>query len=225
MGDIANLYTLLGRGNLALSVSMNSVTCLLSILTMALGFPVYEYLIGERFMFAVPTPALVGRLLLMVVLPVLAGVILRRVAPVWSARRAVIFKNASLVGVAFLVVYVVVTQHKLLSAEWGLTAIAGGAFMVLALLAGTVIGRLFSLPAADILTCGVLFSVRHVGLAMAIAVTLLHRLEYAVFAVVYFLTEVPLLLAFVAAARYRQRACCQERFRPDHPAITQHVEL
>jgi ACR3 family arsenite efflux pump ArsB len=36
---------------------------------------------------------------------------------------------------------------------------------------------------------------------MAIAVTLLNRVEYAVFAVVYFLTEVPLLLAVVAGYR------------------------
>ena len=50
---------------------------------------------------------------------------------------------------------------------------------------------------------------RNVSLAMAIAVTLLNRVEYAVFAVVYFLTEVPLLLAFVAAARCRQGAQAQ----------------
>ena len=204
VGDIANLYTLLGRGNLALSVAMNAGTCLLSMLTMALVFPLYEMFLGERFVFAVPTAALVGRLLQMVVLPVLAGMLLRRLAPGWSARRAGHFRNASVVGIIFLVAYVLVTQQSLLAMEWKVTAIAGGSFMALGLLAGAAFGRLLNLSADDILTCGILFSVRHVGLAMAIAITLLHRVEYAVFAVVYFLTEVPLLLAFVAVARRRQ---------------------
>lgn len=204
VGDIANLYTLLGRGNLALSVAMNAGTCLLSMLTMALVFRAYDVLLGEHFVFAVPTPSLVGRLMLMVVLPVLAGMLLRRSAPGWSLRRAPFLRNASVAGVAFLVGYVLVTQQRLLAEKWGVTAIAGGAFMSLALLAGTAIGRLLRLSPADILTSGIFFSVRHVSLAMAIAVTLLNRVEYAVFAVVYFLTEVPLLLAFVAAARCRQ---------------------
>jgi ACR3 family arsenite efflux pump ArsB len=39
---------------------------------------------------------------------------------------------------------------------------------------------------------------------MAIAVTILNRIEYAVFAVVYFLTEVPLLLGAVAVYRMRR---------------------
>lgn len=204
VGDIANLYTLLSRGNLALSVTMNVVTCLLSLVTMAAVFRLYDVLLGERFVFAVPTPTLVIRLMLMVMLPVLAGMLVRRKAPGWSLHWTPFLKNASIAGVAFIVIYVIVTQHQLLVSEWGVTAIAGGFFMALALLAGVMIGRLLRLPTADILTNGILFSVRNVGLAMAIAVTLLHRVEYAVFAVVYFLTEVPLLLAFVAAVRRRQ---------------------
>jgi ACR3 family arsenite efflux pump ArsB len=98
----------------------------------------------------------------------------------------------------------------LLEADWRLTALSGAAFMGLALLAGAVIGRMLCLPMDDILTSGVVYSVRNVGLAMAIAVTLLNRVEYAVFAVVYFLTEVPLLLGVVAGYR-----CWTERKKPE----------
>ena len=91
--------------------------------------------------------------------------------------------------------------------------------MTLALLTGTVTGRFLKLPAVDILTCGILFSVRNVSLAMAIAVSLLHRVEYAVFAVVYFLVEVPLLLAFVAAARRWQGVGNRTSSNSDRPAV------
>jgi len=50
-----------------------------------------------------------------------------------------------------------------------------------------------------------------VAMATAIAVTLLGRLEYAVFAAVYFLAEVPLLLGAVAVYRkWRKPAALSE---------------
>jgi ACR3 family arsenite efflux pump ArsB len=53
----------------------------------------------------------------------------------------------------------------------------------------------------DVFTVSIGFTVRNVALAMAIAVTFLNRIEYAVFVVVFFLTEVPLLLGVVAIYR------------------------
>ena len=51
------------------------------------------------------------------------------------------------------------------------------------------------------------FAARNVGLATAIAITLLGRLEYAVFAAVYFLTEVPLLFGAIALYRHWIAPC------------------
>ena len=59
-------------------------------------------------------------------------------------------------------------------------------------------------------TLGIGFAVGNVTLASAAAITLLNRIEYAVFAVVNFLTEVPPPLGVVAVFR-----CCRT------PAVTQ----
>lgn len=214
VGDIANFYTLLARGNIALSVTMNTLTCLMSILTMAVAFEAYGLMMGAQFTYAVPAPALVLRLTLMVAVPVLAGMMIRRFKPGWVVRYANPLRNASIAGVGFLVVYVMVTQHTLLVADWRLTALAGAAFMGLALLLGVSLGWVLRLNSCDTLTSGIVFAVRNVGLAMAIAVTLLNRVEYAVFAVGYFLTEVPLLLGFAGAARRWQGAQDPEPARP-----------
>jgi hypothetical protein len=45
------------------------------------------------------------------------------------------------------------------------------------------------------------FVVRNVGISTAIAVTVLGRVEFAVFATAYFLAQVPVLLAAVLAFR------------------------
>ncbi len=70
--------------------------------------------------------------------------------------------------------------------------------------AGLAFGRLLRLSQEDRVTVGIGFAVRNVALASAIAITLLNRIEYAAFAVVYFLTEVPLLLGVVAVSRCRR---------------------
>jgi hypothetical protein len=54
---------------------------------------------------------------------------------------------------------------------------------------------------ADRFTVGLVFVVRDVGIAMAIAVTVLGRVEFTVFATAYFLAQVPVLLAAVVVFR------------------------
>jgi hypothetical protein len=77
-------------------------------------------------------------------------------------------------------VYVMVTQRAQLAAEWQQTAVVAAVFMGLALLAGLAFGRLLRLSKEDSVTVGIGFAVRNVGLASAIAITLLNRIEYAV---------------------------------------------
>jgi bile acid:Na+ symporter, BASS family len=204
VGDIANVYTLLARANVALSVTLNTLSILFSAVTMAGVFEVYGYLLGEHFMFAVPTPTLLGRVLLMLVLPVLAGLSLRRLAPRFAEVRAKFVHRASLAGIAFLLVYVMVAERTQLATEWQRTAVAAAVFMGLALLAGLALARFLPLSKEDSVTVGIGFAVRNVALASAVAITLLNHVEYAVFAVVYFVTEVPLLLGVVAVFR-----CCR----------------
>jgi ACR3 family arsenite efflux pump ArsB len=68
-----------------------------------------------------------------------------------------------------------------------LTALAFGA--------GWATGWACGAGARDRYTVGMVFVVRNVGIATAIAVTILGRVEFAVFATAYFLAQVPLLLA------------------------------
>lgn len=57
VGDIANVYTLLARGNLAPSVTINTLSCLFSAMTMAGAFALYGHFQGQQFAFAPPATA------------------------------------------------------------------------------------------------------------------------------------------------------------------------
>jgi BASS family bile acid:Na+ symporter len=201
VGDVANFYALLARANVALSVTLNILSCLLSVVTMAAVFEAYDHLLGERFVFAVPTPSLILRLTLMVALPVLIGMGIRRFRPHWVERHARLVRNAGLGGLAFLMIYVMVTQQERLAADWQQTVLAGALFMALVLLVGWAFAWMLRLTPSDSATVSITFAVRNVALAAAIAITLINRIEYAVFATVYLLTEVPLLLGVAGIYR------------------------
>jgi BASS family bile acid:Na+ symporter len=201
VGDIVNLYALLARTNLALSVSMNALSILCSAATMAVVFEAYAHLLQTPFAFAVPTPTLLLRMILVLAAPLLAGMAIRRVRPEFVARHGRTAHRVVLAGVALLVAYVLVSQWERLAVEWRQTAVAAAAFVALSLLVGLAFGGLLRLTREDGVTVGIAFAVRNVALASAIAVTLLNRIEFAMFAVVYFLVEVPLLLGAVALYR------------------------
>ncbi len=203
VGDIANFYTALGRANRALSVVVNTLSCLLAAATMMVVFKIYSLLDGAAFLFAAPPAQLAGRLVLMTALPVAAGMLLRRSAPRLAERSAPVIQGACILGLAAVIVMIVVVQADLVVAEWKPAAGASLLLMAVALAVGWGLSAALGHPVVDRLTFAVLFSVRNVGLAMAVAVTVLGRTEYAAFAVVYFLTEVPLLLGVVAVYRFR----------------------
>jgi ACR3 family arsenite efflux pump ArsB len=72
--------------------------------------------------------------------------------------------------------------------------------MGLALLAGLALARFLRLSKEDSVTVGIGFAARNITRASAVAITLLNPVEYAGFAVVYFLTEVPPPLGAVAVS-------------------------
>lgn len=202
VGDIANLYTLVGGGNVALAVTVNTLSCCVAMLTMSVAFEIYRVALGGSFSFAIPTPSLVLKLVLMVWVPLAVGMAARRCFPRAASVLERVLRNFSVVGVLALLVCIMSSQRARLATEWYLTAGAGVLLMVGALGAGLLVGRLCRLCPRDAMTVGLLFMTRNVGLASAIAVTLLGHVEYAVFAAVYFTTETPVAFLFIALHRF-----------------------
>ncbi len=81
-------------------------------------------------------------------------------------------------------------------------AVAAGVLTALAFGAGWATGWASGAGVSDRFTVGMVFVVRNVGIATAIAVTALGRVEFAVFATAYFLAQAPLLLAVVLVFRW-----------------------
>lgn len=206
-GAMSNYYVYLARSNTALSVTLTAVSCLLAPITLPMSMNVYELYLNKPFDFSVPFPIIFGQLIIMLVIPTILGICLRRIKPVFIKRYEAVFRGVSIAALVGIVGFVVYQEAGNLLPGIAVTALASVAFIVISMIAGLGIGSILGLNAHDRFTLLVEYAVRNIAIATAIAVTVLNRIEFAVFAIVYFLTQVPLVvLAIIFFKRFQSHS-------------------
>jgi BASS family bile acid:Na+ symporter len=202
VGDVANFYALLARGDPALSVAVNSASSLLSCLSMPVVFAIYGKATGTEFPFSVPFFTLVGRLIVLVGIPIVAGMGLRALRTGMADEISRKLRIACVAGVLVICVMVIGGRYEQLKLDWKAVFFASLSLIVVAMAAGYAIGQVLRLKRPEAVTLAILLPVRNIGLAVTIAVTLMDRMEYVVLATVYFLTEAFVLLGCIVVFRY-----------------------
>jgi predicted Na+-dependent transporter len=94
-----------------------------------------------------------------------------------------------------------ISRFDQLKADWKFAVGASAPLALVAMTIGWTVSKALRMEQGDSLTFLISFAVRNVGLAATIAITVMNRIEYAVFSMVYFLSEVALVLAAVVAFR------------------------
>ena len=200
-GAMANVYTYLARANVALSVTLTAVSCLSAVLTTPLALTVLQAEDADSTGFSVPLGVLAGQLFLLLVLPVLAGMGIRHRWPDITKRHGRTLLGFSIAALAALLGIVIGQEVEQFASALTEIAVATASLTVLAFGAGWATAWAGGAGATDRFTVGMVFVVRNVGIATAIAVTVLSRVEFAVFATAYFMAQVPILLAAVVVFR------------------------
>ena len=111
-GAMANVYTYLARANVALSVTLTAVSCLAAVLTTPLVLALLQTQDGESTGFPVPFGLLAGHLFLLLVLPVLAGMGIRRRWPDVTKRHRHTLLGFSIATLAALLGFVIVQKTE-----------------------------------------------------------------------------------------------------------------
>jgi BASS family bile acid:Na+ symporter len=200
-GAMANVYTYLARATVALSVTLTAVSCLAAVLTTHLALAVLRAQDGESTGLSVPSGVLAGQLFLLLVLPVLTGMGIRRRWPAITKGHGRTLLGINITALAMLLGFVIIQEAEQFASTLAGISAAAALLTVLAFGAGWATGRAGGESVTDRFTVGMVFVVRNVGIATAIAVTALGRVEFAVCATAYFLAQVPILLAAVVIFR------------------------
>jgi bile acid:Na+ symporter, BASS family len=204
IGGISNTYSYLARASTALSVTLTGLSCLLAGVTMPILGRALELVLAQHMELAVPIPQLVGQLFLMLTVPVGLGMWVRRR---WTDRATLyqpVMQRLAFLGVGIVLLLIVLDDPQAFLAGLFSTVPLAAVFVACSAAAGWATAAAVTSDRRDRFTLAAEFGTRNLGVAMAIAVTLLGRVEFARFAYIYFLTELPLMLAAIMLFRRRQ---------------------
>jgi BASS family bile acid:Na+ symporter len=111
-GGMANVYSYLGRANVALSVTLTAVSCMAAVLTTPVALAALPDPVGESAGCRVPVSVLAGQLGLLLILPVLAGMGIRARWPDLARRHGRTLLGFSLATLAALLGFIIVQEAE-----------------------------------------------------------------------------------------------------------------
>jgi len=216
-GAISNFYTYLARANVALSVTLTVVSSLLALVTMPLlmsaGFALF---LDRHEVIEVPVGRMALKLAIMLVVPIAAGMALRQWKEPLVERHAQWLRWLSLAALGLLIALILFAQRENLMRDAGPVILAAALFALLDMAAGWGVGVLAGLNVEDRFTFLLEFTARNLAIAAVIGIMVLGRVEYLLFATLFFLTQVPIVLLVVVI--YARRSA-RQRPSPRHSAV------
>jgi BASS family bile acid:Na+ symporter len=204
IGGISNTYSYLAQASTALSVTLTALSCLAAAVTIPLIGKGFEVALDRGLGLSAPIPLLVGQLLFVLALPVAAGMWVRQRAPMVADRYGPALRRVAFAGTAFVLLLIIADAPEAFVTGLISAAPLAATFVVLSIAAGWLAAAAVTPDVKDRFTVAAEFGTRNVGVALAIAVALLGRVEFARFAVTYAVCEIPLMLLCVAWFRRRQ---------------------
>lgn len=204
IGGISNTYSYLAGASTALSVTLTGLSSAMSVVTIPLVTRACDGALPEPIGADAPVALLVLQLVVILALPIGLGMLVRHRWPGPASSRSKAVQRSAFLLLGMLLLLIVVSESSRVRSMLGQLVVVASSFVVLSFAAGWAAGTAARASDADRFTLATEFATRNIAIATAIAVTILGRTEFAVFASVYFLTELPLMLAAVAAWRWRQ---------------------
>ena len=204
VGSISNMYCSLARASMALSITLTGLSSLLAGVALPVTGMALESILARPFDLQVPVGPLAVQLVLLLAVPLALGAWLRRRSPAMAARLGPRLQRWSATAILVVLVLVVLEDVPEFVGELSATVPLALAFVLASVLAGWVMATLITADRRDQFAIASEFGARNVGIATAVAVTILGRLEFARFAAAYALVELPLMLAAVLLFRLSQ---------------------
>lgn len=198
----ANLFCVLGRSNVALSVALtvaSSVIALVSTpLVAAFGF---DLLLDQDTGFALPIGPVMMQILTGFLLPVAAGMLVRRYAPVFIEHNRARLQVLTLAIILATLAAIFIDQAAMVRRNLASIVVVAMVFTIGAAALGWSIARAFSWNRADSVTLLVAYPLRSLSVAALIAVNVLGRLDFLAFAASFYLLQALLLVPAMLIAR------------------------
>lgn len=198
----ANFLCLIGRANLALSVTVTGVSCLLALVTTPLAARVvFDVLLDRSVGFDLPYVPVMQQIFLGMLLPVAAGMLVRHLAPGFVERQRVHLRTFTIAALVVMLGLMAADQGTTIVRELPSIVLAGTLFTVAAAAAGIGLAMVFRWPRDEVLTTTVGFSLRSLSVATLVSINVLGTTQFLAFAAPFFVVQALLMLPAMLLTR------------------------
>lgn len=163
-GTASNVICYLARGDVALSIILTTVSTLLAIVMTPL---LTWFYIGQRI--PVPVVGMLIDILLIIILPVVAGLLARRWLGAWSQRVEALFVPLSMLAIILIIGIIVALSHEQLADVALVVVFAVALHNGLGLTAGYALARVAGYTPVIARTLAIEVGMQNSGLAVALA--------------------------------------------------------
>jgi|AntRauTorckE6833_2_1112554.scaffolds.fasta_scaffold22907_2 BASS family bile acid:Na+ symporter len=185
-GATSNLFSLIARGDAALSVTLTGVTSLLTPLTLPLLFLAYLQMNPlDSGHFQLPLWPAIQQLAMVTLIPVTLGMLIRFWFPAWALRFQPGLRRLSTLAMLLIVISLLATHLHLLERILSTEGLAILLLSASAILGGYWIARKAGLNEREQRTLGLEVGVQNAGTAIMVALSILHEPALALVPLMY----------------------------------------
>lgn len=194
-GAMANLYSHLAKGDVALNVTLTAFNSLLTIFTIPLivNFSLSHFMDSGQY---IPLQfRKVLEVFLIVLIPVSIGMLINRFSPAFARKMEKPVKIASVFILAAIIIAATLKERANVGTYFAQVGLAALSFNIISMLTGFLFPKLFRLPVSQRISIAMEIGIHNGTLAIYIAVNALQNTGMAMPAAIY-----SLMMFFTAAA-------------------------
>lgn len=203
-GAISNIYTLLAKGNTALSVTLTTLNSVISVILLPIMMiTLLPFLMTENIDIQAVLVKQSIQLFVLLLCPLLIGSLLRLYKPNWVIRTMPTLERLGGLGVFLLLLAIFIQYQEKISQQFESLITLALAFTAISMLTGFIFSRILSLKSSDKTAVIIEFPVRNLALTALIAVSVFNNSEYILFGAVFFVVQIPIMLSVITWQRLK----------------------
>ncbi|EPA8652900.1 bile acid:sodium symporter family protein [Photobacterium damselae] len=198
-GATSNLFSLIAKGDVALSITLTAVISLLSPFLLPLVFITYLEIHGSQLeQFQLPIDLAIKQLIAVTVLPISLGMIITKWLPKQSQLIQPMVKKLSTIAMLLIILALLITNQKIFDRFISIEGIAVSLLSSCSLFLAYFIAGKIKVSQQAQRTIAIEVGVQNAGTAMMVALSIMHQPQLAVVPLMYgLLMNIPACL-FVA---------------------------
>lgn len=205
-GSSSNVFSMLAKGDVALSVTLTAVSSIITLFTLPVIMEFTSYFVSHNAGTTIELP--VGKLLMQNIvlffIPLLAGLLLRYKRPVWAAKVSKVLNKTAFPALMLLALLFFLQYTQEIMENFRLIGFACGMLIITSMLCSSLLSRIGKLTNAVRHTIVIEVGMQNAAQAIAIATSpfIFNSGEMAIPAIIYALLMNVLLLLYIVKLKY-----------------------